>query len=131
MQLDAQLNPGCPIEFCENNNDPNIITVVHISSNGQHDTLHYVWDFTGKPSVLIALTSPNTNLTINWQNFMDDKPDSIEFSTKPIYTSTVVMNRVSKLKKRTKKLTMKIKDKRKIMIPFSASWVWLVSHLFS
>ncbi|KAG4065124.1 hypothetical protein HA402_007521 [Bradysia odoriphaga] len=92
--LTAQLNPDCPPEICYNN-DPNIITVVHISSDGQHDTLHYVWDFTGKPSVLIALTSPNTNLTINWRNFMDNKQESsIEFSTKPIYTSTVVLNRL-------------------------------------
>lgn len=91
--MNAQLNPDCPPEYCDNS----IITIVHISSDGQHDTLHYVWDFTGKPSVLIALTSPNTNLTIDWRNFMDDKQDdSIHFSNVPIYTSTVVMNRVSK-----------------------------------
>ena len=94
--MDAQLNPGCPPEICLNNNDPNAITVVHISSDGRNDTLHYVWDFTGKPSILIALTPLNTNLTINWKNFMDDEENSIEFSTKPIYTSTAVMNRVGK-----------------------------------
>ncbi|KAJ6635881.1 Glycosylated lysosomal membrane protein [Pseudolycoriella hygida] len=92
--LNAQLNPNCPPVVCMNN-DESTITVVHISAVGEHDTLHYLWDFTGKPSVLIALTSPITNLTINWENFiLNDPENSVIFSTKPIYTSTVVMNRL-------------------------------------
>lgn len=62
---------------------------------GQTDAIHQVWDFTGKPSVLVARTAPHVNLTIDWRHFMDNRPDSVRFDGRPMYTTCLVLDRVS------------------------------------
>lgn len=90
-KLTAQLNPDCPDDVCT---DDNALTLVYIRAESDVDTIHYVWDFTGKPTILVALTKKNASLKINWHDFMDAKPTSVQFSEAPIYTFMTVINRI-------------------------------------
>lgn len=72
-----------------------MVTLIHISADGSNDTLHYIWDFTGKPSILMALTPINTTVAINWNAYMSNELNSIKFSSKPKYSASFVLNRVS------------------------------------
>lgn len=92
FQLSARLNPDCPEDICTP--DGNALTLIHIRADSDLDTIHYVWDFTGKPTILVALTRKNASLKINWNDFMDAKPSSVQFSETPIYTFMTVINRV-------------------------------------
>lgn len=102
-QITATLNPGCPDTLCntqaaaETGDQPQLITVVHVRAAGQTDDIHHVWDFTGKPSVLVARTVPHANLTINWRLFMDNVPNSVRFDVVPMYTTCLVLDRVSNI----------------------------------
>ncbi|KAF4525041.1 hypothetical protein B566_EDAN001955 [Ephemera danica] len=49
-------NPGCDTAACEE------ITLVHVTAEGRNDTLHYIWSFVGRPTLLLAVTEHNTNL---------------------------------------------------------------------
>lgn len=93
--MSAQLNPGCPNCKDENGDEINTTTVIHIQADGESDTLHYIWDLRHTPSVLVALTALNTNVTIEWENFNNDTPNSVSFSNKPIYTTTFLFTKVS------------------------------------
>uniref|UniRef100_A0AAG5CRD7 Lysosomal transcription factor n=1 Tax=Anopheles atroparvus TaxID=41427 RepID=A0AAG5CRD7_ANOAO len=88
-KLRATLNPGCDI--CENRTD---ITLVHIAAESDTDTIHYVWDFTGKPTILVALTGKDARFHINWDLLMDSKPGSVNFTESPRYTFMAVINRI-------------------------------------
>lgn len=87
-KLTAELNPGCSDSFCDQ------ITLVHIRAESAVDTIHYVWDFTGKPTILVALTGKNASLLIHWEDFMAVRPQSVRFSEQPIYTFMTVINRI-------------------------------------
>lgn len=89
-KLTATLNPGCK-DQCEN--DPSI-TLVHIAAESDTDTIHYVWDFTSKPTILVALTSKHAQFQINWSQFMDVTPQSVQFSEVPQYTFLAIINRI-------------------------------------
>lgn len=56
--------------------------------------IHHVWDFTGKPTVLVARTTPNATLAIDWLNFWFDMPGSVTFDERPMYTSTLTVARL-------------------------------------
>lgn len=89
-KLTTTLNPGCR-DLCENNT---AITLVHIAAESDTDTIHYVWDFTGKPTILVALTSKRAEFRIDWRNLMDSKSESVHFSEVPQYTFMAVINRI-------------------------------------
>ncbi|GAB0092780.1 glycosylated lysosomal membrane protein [Sergentomyia squamirostris] len=91
-KLTAQLNPDCPDDICDEMS--NITSMVHVSSQGANDAIHYIWDLTGKPSALVALCGPDVTLKIDWRNFMDDKDTSVQFSEKPRYVFGVVLSRL-------------------------------------
>ncbi|XP_059610841.1 glycosylated lysosomal membrane protein B-like [Phlebotomus argentipes] len=91
-KLTAELNPGCPESICDELG--NITSVVHVRSLGARDTIHYVWDLTGKPSALVALCSPDAKLSINWEDFLDGKIGSVSFSETPRYIFGVVLSRL-------------------------------------
>lgn len=63
---------------------------------GENDTIHYLWDFSGKPSVLLAHTQPNVSLEINWNKFMKNWAGSVSFSSRPNYMFLVIIDEVSK-----------------------------------
>jgi len=71
------------------------MTLIHVEAIGQNDSLHYLWDFGGKPSVLISRTLPNTKLKINWEDFRDNKKKSVSFTSEPLYTFITVFNKVN------------------------------------
>nr|CAD7409085.1 unnamed protein product [Timema cristinae] len=88
--LSSSVNPGCNpgASYCDK------VTLVHVRAEGPNDTLHYLWGFTGKPSIILALTSPNATLTINWKDFIFASVQAIEFSEKPIYSFGLVVNKI-------------------------------------
>lgn len=85
------MNPGCPSDNC--NNDE-LITLIHVRADGDNDTLHYIWDFNRQPSILVALTELNTNVTIKWDQFSNDA-NLLTFSNKPKYTMSFILTKVS------------------------------------
>lgn len=99
-QLTAQLNPNCPSSICDNDNknenDSNETTLIHVKAEGENDTLHYIWDLSRQPSVLVALCDRNTNITIKWNKTLKNA-DAIEFTTKPMYTMSFVLTKVSNM----------------------------------
>ncbi|XP_065072900.1 glycosylated lysosomal membrane protein-like [Ochlerotatus camptorhynchus] len=90
--LTGWLNPGCPENICSG--DSAGITLVHIRADSAVDTIHYVWDFTGKPTILVALTRKNVTLDIHWDDLFAGRPQSVKFSEQPIYTFMTVINRI-------------------------------------
>lgn len=60
-----------------------------------NDTIHYLWDFTYKPTMLMAVTDPSAVLSINWTKYLSDDPvKSIKFSQKPSYTYGFTVEKV-------------------------------------
>lgn len=67
---------------------------MYLRADGSNDTLHYLWDFGGKPSILMALTSLSTTLNIVCEDFLQKKNNSIVFSEKPTYSIGFILNNV-------------------------------------
>ncbi|XP_058453453.1 glycosylated lysosomal membrane protein-like [Malaya genurostris] len=91
-KLIAELNPGCPEKICTANNSG--VTLIHIRAESATDTIHYVWDFTQKPTILVALTEKNASLNIDWEAFRSRKPESVKFSKPTKYVFMTVINRI-------------------------------------
>lgn len=95
FQLNLTLNPGCPDEICRGENKGRV-TVVHITADSKTDRLHNVWSFARKPSVLIARSSLNSNLTIDWDRFASSNNlNSVVIDPEPTESFVLVVNRVS------------------------------------
>lgn len=56
--------------------------------------LHYIWDFTGIPAVMIALTSRDAKLSIDWNKFQMGSAESIKFSENPSYVTSAVIKKI-------------------------------------
>lgn len=99
FQLSAHLNPDCPYTVCRDiNGDPlPNTTVIHVEADGPSNTIHYIWDLRANqtPSVLVAMTELNTNLTIEWENFTNGLANTVSFSNKPVHTMTFSFPKVS------------------------------------
>ncbi|XP_078052333.1 glycosylated lysosomal membrane protein isoform X1 [Augochlora pura] len=87
--LRSWVNPGCG-ELCKDTN----LTTIHLRADGMNDTLHYLWDFRGNPSILLALTSPSAVLHIHWEDFLARKKNSVIFTEEPVYTFGIVINKI-------------------------------------
>lgn len=89
------MNPNCPKSICENENDDENITLIHVQADGDNDTLHYIWDFSNRPpTVLVTLCERNTNVTIVWNERFKDV-DDIHFIPKPKYMMAFLLTKVS------------------------------------
>lgn len=86
----SEINPGCELPDCNNNT----VTVIHTIADGVNDSIHYIWDFTGPPSILIALTPLATRVTFNWTAFFNNDFPAIKFSKQPIYSASTVLTKV-------------------------------------
>ncbi|XP_071449818.1 glycosylated lysosomal membrane protein B-like [Hetaerina americana] len=87
-KLTTSTNPGC-------DHDCNRTMLLYVRADGPNDTLHYLWDFTGKPSVLLALTSPSANLSISWSDFLwNIKDTSLNFTESPMYSFGMVIDKI-------------------------------------
>ncbi|XP_026669452.1 glycosylated lysosomal membrane protein A-like [Ceratina calcarata] len=87
--LRSWMNPDCGVRCQEKN-----ITTVYLRADGPNDTLHYLWDFDGNPSVLLALTSTSAYLNISWDDYLAKKRNSVTFTEEPAYTFGVVLNKI-------------------------------------
>ncbi|CAL7939342.1 unnamed protein product [Xylocopa violacea] len=87
--LRSWVNPDCGT-ICKDKN----VTTVYLRADGPNDTLHYLWDFDGNPSILLALTSSSAYLNISWEDFLLKEKNSIMFTEEPIYTFGVVLNKI-------------------------------------
>ncbi|CAK9824039.1 Glycosylated lysosomal membrane protein [Anthophora retusa] len=87
--LRSWVNPDCGA-ICKEKN----LTTVYLRADGPNDTLHYLWDFDGNPSVLLALTSTSAFLNISWEDFLTKGKDSIIFTEEPVYTFGVILNKI-------------------------------------
>ncbi|XP_029662447.1 glycosylated lysosomal membrane protein B-like [Formica exsecta] len=87
--LRLKLNPDCD-DICRERNG----TTLHLSADGPNDTLHYLWDFIGTPSVLLALTPPSTSLNISWEDYLARRENSLHFSEAPTYSFGVIINKI-------------------------------------
>jgi hypothetical protein len=83
-------NPGCVDKVICNSSK-----VVYVKAEGRNDTLHYLWDFTQKPSILVAAAPAASTLNISWDQFEGESSKSIKFSEEPIYSFGIVLDRVS------------------------------------
>jgi hypothetical protein len=68
---------------------------VYVEAEGLNDTLHYLWDFTQKPSIFVAATPVKSHLIISWDQFKGNNNKSITFSEEPIYSFGIVLDKVS------------------------------------
>lgn len=68
-------------------------SLYHIEATSESNTLHYLWDFTAIPSVLMALTSKNSSLYVDYKNFSGNY-QSINFSVAPEYVLSSVIRQL-------------------------------------
>ncbi|XP_071645589.1 glycosylated lysosomal membrane protein [Temnothorax longispinosus] len=87
--LRSWVNPGCD-EQCRERN----VTTLYLRADGPNDTLHYLWDFVGTPSVLLALTPPSAWLNITWDDYLARRGNSLSFSEKPAYSFGIIINKI-------------------------------------
>jgi len=91
-----ELNPNCGKQCDE---AVNAINLVHISSDGTNDTIHFLWSsMTGvPPTLIIAKTQLKTNLSIDWTKIIDNPKDvsnAIKFSPEPINSIGLQISRL-------------------------------------
>lgn len=70
------------------------VTTVYLRADGPGDTLHYIWDFVGNPSLLLAVTSPSAQLQVDWDDYLVNLPESVKFTETPKYTFGIVIQKV-------------------------------------
>ncbi|GLH13426.1 Glycosylated lysosomal membrane protein [Gryllus bimaculatus] len=88
-EITSELNPGCPDILCNGT-----FRIAHIKAKGPNDTLHYVWDLTKKPSLLLALTTHNATVSFNLDCIGNGKECNMIFSEKPLYRFGIVFNKM-------------------------------------
>lgn len=87
-KLSVTLNPQC--DDCDNST----VIFLHIEAEGEDDVLHHIWDFTGKPSMLLAVTPKQYNLSIQWNNYKLGLENSVQFTPTPIYSTGLVLDKI-------------------------------------
>lgn len=95
VQVTAVLNPECSPSVCKKDE----VILVHVKAEGDDDTLHHLWDFTGKPSLMIALTESNATLTVQWQSFQVGAENAVTFNPAPKYVYGTAFDKVDSLSK--------------------------------
>jgi len=88
-KLSTSHNPGCEDPTICNN-----FKLVYVRAEGPSDILHYLWDFTQKPSILVAATPLKSNLSISWEKFKGENKTSIKFSQDPVYSFGIVLDKI-------------------------------------
>ncbi|OXU26891.1 hypothetical protein TSAR_015188 [Trichomalopsis sarcophagae] len=87
--LEYAFNEDCK-ELCKHTK----VRIAHVRAVGPNDTLHYLWDFTENPTILIAVTSHTAKLQIDWKKYLSRTPNSLDFTEKPLYTFGVAIERI-------------------------------------
>lgn len=87
--MDYSINPKCN-ETCNGRN----ATLVYLRAQGENDTLHYLWDFIGDPTILVAITSHKAELDVDWEAYFNNEPNSVNFTEPPKYTFGVIIQKI-------------------------------------
>lgn len=90
-KLTMALNPDCKEQMgsqCDG------FTFVHVKAAAPDNILHYIWDFTGKPSLFLAKTDLDATLAINWTSFMLGEAYSVNFTSQPIFVFSAVISKI-------------------------------------
>lgn len=90
-KLSVELNPGCEQQIGSLCNG---IVFAHIRAESWNDTLHYIFDFTGSPSIFLAKTEKNVSLGIDWDGFMSGAAGAVNFSSPPSFVFSSVVSRI-------------------------------------
>ncbi|KAJ0175312.1 hypothetical protein K1T71_009453 [Dendrolimus kikuchii] len=84
-KINSQLNPGC--DTCTSDQ-----TLVYVQAYGSKDTIHQVWDFTrGPPTIIYAITSLNSSLSIKWD---EATPVKFTFTEPPKYSFAAAIDQI-------------------------------------
>lgn len=89
--LSAELNPGCEKQIGTTCNG---IVFLHVRAESAENTLHYIFDFTGTPSIFLATTDKNVSLAIDWDGFMSGTQRTVNFSSSPSFVFSSVIRRI-------------------------------------
>ena len=69
------VNPGCTVgDLC------NAPWLVHVTANGENDTLHHLWSAVDAPTFMVALTDKEVGVTVAWENFTHWQDGSVRFN---------------------------------------------------
>jgi len=85
FQFSVEINPGCEAYLGPECSTNSTLNLVHIRSDGPHDTLHFLWSFLGAPSLLLARTPLQSNLSVDWLSIFEDAGGAISFEPVPYY----------------------------------------------
>lgn len=86
--MHGEFNPGCTNAV----NCSNISKLAYIRSEGDNDTVHFLFDFTHKPSLVVVTTVKDSVIQVNYTN---EQKTPITFTSAPLYTFGSVFNNVS------------------------------------
>lgn len=88
--MNFKYNPGCTSE-CSN-----LLKLAYVRAEGDNDTVHYLFDFTMKPSLVVVTSVKDSVVAIDYEKLKTKGPDNtISFSNVPIYVFGTVLNYVS------------------------------------
>lgn len=68
----------------------------YIRADGDNDTVHFLFGFTQKPSLIIVTTSKDAVIDVNYTKMRGNIEDSVKFTKPPLYTFATVFHKVSK-----------------------------------
>ncbi|CAL8073062.1 unnamed protein product [Orchesella dallaii] len=84
-KFSIKINPECETILGSDCSTNSTLNLVHIRSDGPHDTLHFLWSFLGSPSLLLARTPLQSNLSVDWISIFEDAGGAISFEPAPYY----------------------------------------------
>lgn len=90
-KLEVELNPDCVNQLnttiCEK------YILVHVTAKSEVNTLHYLFELIGKPTVFVARTPNNSTLNITWSE-IEGSNKAINFSSDPDYVFATVIDKI-------------------------------------
>lgn len=90
-KLTMTLNPDCEKQL---GSECDGLTLVHVKAEAADNILHFIWDFTGKPSLFLAKTDLNATLNMNWTSFMNGEVYSVNFTSQPEFVFSAVISKI-------------------------------------
>lgn len=89
--MHTEFNPGClKADYYSSSK------LAYIRSDGDNDTLHFLFDFTSKPSLVILTSTKDSIIKVNYTE-PESRQKTIQFTKTPLYAFASVFNNVSKL----------------------------------
>lgn len=92
LKIVSSLNPNLTEFDKDSNQRPT--TILHVAATGPVDMIHFVWDFSHKPTVFLFRTPVNASVLIDWKKQRRKAGNYIHFTSTPSYSAALVINRV-------------------------------------